>query len=104
MTRIEQLTALRDAVRDGRENDAYDICKPLPIPAIDLFQAAFRKDMNAALALFDALLPGATWNLWMSGSEFGCNTDDVSDTVYAPDPARALTLAMLEALIKKEEG
>jgi hypothetical protein len=111
MTRLEQLTAIRDAVRDGRENDAYDICKLLPIPAIDLFQAAFRKDMNAALALFAALLPG--WDYHIAGDKTGTRASVRDLETYAvwivgftptPDPARALLLAVLEALIAKEEG
>jgi hypothetical protein len=101
MTRIEQLTALRDAVRDGVWPGWADT--PMGWDT-NLLWKAFNGSVDAALALFAALLPGATWNLWMSGNEFGCNTDDVSETAYAPDPARALLLAVLEALIAKEEG
>jgi hypothetical protein len=132
MTRIEQLTALRDAVRDGRESDAYDICMFLTIPGLDLVLAGFHKDMNAALSLFAALLPG--WG-WSAGSysvsddamvfpDFNCpihgkrlraelpilvngqEWPEATDIDLRPpgDPARALTLATLEALIAKSQS
>jgi hypothetical protein len=111
MTRIEQLKALRDAVRDGRESDAYDICMFLTIPGLDLVLAGFHKDMNAALALFAALMPG--WDYHIAGDKTGTRASVRDLETYAawifgftptPDPARALTLAVLEALIAKEEG
>jgi hypothetical protein len=117
MTRIEQLTALRDAVRDGVWPGWADT--PMGWDT-NLLWKAFNGSVDAALAMFAALLPGWDVVRWdqasnLAGSPWGCevgyfdgsnpskNRKAYSGHDY-PDPARALLLAVLEALIAKEEG
>jgi hypothetical protein len=110
--RIEQLTALRDAVRDGRATlpEIRDMCAFIWTDGQGQWMAPYfadascREDMNAALALKDALLPELRPEIWQSNpNQWGCCLSG-SDTVYAPDPARALVLAVLEAMIAKSQS
>lgn len=123
MTRLTDLKTLRDAVRDGREADAYPSCKMLAraahdagdyFPSYDVIKAGFRNDMNAALALFAALLPGWIGDFDTTGFAMIWPDEHPSmitaTALVIGDPARALLLAVLEALatiealIAKEEG
>lgn len=106
VTHLDQLTALRDAVRDGVWPGMSNVPEDF---RTDLSWKAFNGSVDAALALFAALLPG--WDYRINGDRTGVlggvrDLETHSEWVlwFAPDPARALLLAMLEALIKKEEG
>jgi hypothetical protein len=113
MTRLEQLTALRDAVRDGRTPTRFDITQAIERPEsseeVTWFRLALDRDMNAALELLAALLPGSLvhdmsqypdeWHVTVA-----CAIAPHYFSDKATDPARALTLAALEAMIAKGEG
>lgn len=115
MTRLDQLIALRDAVRDGSPRkdwmpwiDPMDRTKGSLPYSFAALPAACNKDMNAALALFAALLPGWAWCVESANAAEVWPLGRRSETIRAysdgGDPARALVLAILEALIAKEEG
>lgn len=124
MTRLDQLTALRDKVRDGtlpeavfhgtsgiRDHWAYETgLSPYQRRQVYL---AYNGSVDAAFALFAALLPGWVWNAghlddpslgYVATVSEGPFVNSPSWRGFAPDPARALLLAMFEAMIKKEEG
>jgi hypothetical protein len=120
MTRLDSLTALRDAVREGRETDDHF---EAVWTANDQGQwrlncwavnACRNRDMNAALALHEAVLPG--WAVENLGNACIDGTGGWVVRIVAPDylesflhgegtaptPARAWLLAILSALIAKE--
>jgi hypothetical protein len=104
MTRRDSLRALYEAVKAGTatrtevENLAYGIWQDERM--LDA-GSAYHNDMNAALALHKAVLPHIKWELWQSGEAYVCNFPR-QNTEYAPDPARALLLADLAAMIEGE--
>jgi hypothetical protein len=67
--------------------------------------SAYSGDMNAALALHNAVLPGWRWSRHHDG-EMEVWTHGVMNTKWGrssdPDPARALLLADLAAMIEQE--
>jgi hypothetical protein len=115
MTRRDSLRALYEAVKAGTicNDDAIISADDLAMieavfPMTDddslpeLVGLALDGSLDAALALHNAVLPDVPWNIWRSGDEYGCNITGDLDTEYAPDPARALLLADLAAMIKGE--
>jgi hypothetical protein len=118
MTRIEQLTALRDAVRDGTlcQGDFASFDDHALIRAVFPMRRAIgpaewvalsmEGSVDAALELFAALLPGWIWGRQVNGAMFIAKRPHTFRVQTGPgiDPARALLLAVLEALIAKEEG
>ena len=111
--RIDALKTLYEAVKAGDfdravlvsrnlTSKAHDTGEHEPLSPMVVEKIMLRNDMNAALALHNAVLPDVPWNIWRSGDEYGCNITGALDTEYAPDPARALLLADLAAMIEQE--
>jgi hypothetical protein len=115
MTRLEALRGLYDAVKVGKviqPADAVDVfpmhAESMSLPWLDLCKAS-QGDMNAALALIAATLPGWDYQLWNLGTdEAGADLihPDYSGPIHeiARNQATALLLACLAALIAVEEG
>ncbi len=129
MTRLEALRALHEAVKAGRDEDAmltsFGIFPLAPITHINMILTPNDiRAMGAALALMKAVLPGWDWlvrsvdegdvrigncgsectgfaNIW---PEANPNAGGVYFPAYATDPARALLLAILAALIAQAEA
>ena len=110
MTRLDHLTALRDAVRDGVATGitgmAFDLFGDRRIAGL-ITRSADECDVNAALALLPELLPKweAAFNT-LGDVSIWSTSDLLSPSVARSvqrDPARALLLAILEALIAMEE-
>jgi len=108
-TRLDQLKAMREAVRDGAVITSDMLAAVPHHPEVPTrkhsLSAAFDRDMNAALALFAALLPGWIWGRQVNGAMFIAKRPHTFRVQTGPgiDPARALLLATLEARIAKEE-
>ena len=125
MTRRDSLRALYEAVKAGTIcNDAAIISADdlAMIEAVfpmtdddslpELVGLALDGSLDAALALFEALLPGSVARLQFGGKGAGvtvchCTVEDwdSGEEVYAnnvSDPARALVLAILVAMIEQE--
>lgn len=116
MTRLANLIALRDAVKEGRFDDAVSIARGLqsvardrddfgPLYTLAVEKIMLRKSLDAALAFHEAVLPGWEWErdsgymiVWIEGVFRQAALD--SDH----NPARAWLLAILAALIAIEEG
>jgi hypothetical protein len=109
MTRLEALRGLYDAVKEGH-------MPTFPVSFAAIGEAAHLADkaldrgsVDAALALIAATLPDRFWDLWRTTTfgddsrKFGCNLTGV-DTEYAANPATALLLACIAALIATEES
>ena len=109
MTRRDSLRALYEAVEAGTAGwyTLPEMCEAVWGDEglhTDAVRTAYcNGSFDAALALHNAVLPDVPWNIWRSGDEYGCNLPGV-DTEYAPDPARALLLADLAAMIQEGEG
>lgn len=105
MTRKEALQDLLVKVKAGTSEFPQDF-NPLG-PDWPNGIAAYRGSMDAALSLFEAVLPG--WVKWdMSHGYFGyeCAITNRSEEAYSCDktyPARALLIATIEALVEMEE-
>ena len=106
MTALDKLIA---AVEAGTAK-AYDFAKSLPAkppvygfsPEAFLAQDAYNGDLNAALRLHEALLPGWVWcpEISTSGPCEGYMSPPLSSdgiNVAAENPARAWLLAILRA-------
>jgi hypothetical protein len=123
MTRLEALRDLRSAVQDGTAIGDH----PHIVPKMnaDLIKAALQDDdehwsnfvgafdgsVDDAIAVFKAMLPVNEWTLWMSANgEYACRIYTTMPKgmpkalVYAPTPARAMLLAVLDAMIEKDDG
>lgn len=113
MTRLEALKYLLAKVEAG----------DLPFPAlneifprrgatIELVAKAYHGSLDAAKALHEAVLPGWAFSLAVgkrANGEMGCGAFLVHDELEGIDgeadtPARAWLIAILKALIAKEEG
>lgn len=68
---------------------------------IDDVQRAFHGSMDAALSLLEAVLPGWIWGRDEWGLMYVGGSGDGVDS--AGNPARALLIAILEALVGMEE-
>jgi len=111
MTRLTNLIALRDAVKDGMatrtdvENLAYGIWQDDRM--LDA-GAASQGDMNAALAFHEAVLPGWAWVIESANAAeiwpLGKLTNAIRKFSDGRCPAVALFLADMAAMIAKEEG
>lgn len=117
MTRLEALKSLLAKVEAGEWDFRADAPVRQVFPynsssADDLgltARAAFEGSLDAAKALHEAVLPG-----WVYGINFDANEElyafvgDAAhfetDEAYADTPARAWLIAILKALIAKEEG
>lgn len=112
MTNIDALKALLAKVKAGGDlEDMYEVPAALGVEGqSDMFIAAYRGSMDAALALKDAVLPGWSW-VKPDGPEmgtmrvFGPDNGDYYPSAVGKheDPARALLIAILEALIAEAE-
>lgn len=106
-TRKEALIALRDKVRDG-EHWHFDET-PVPDGFPECWIDAYNGSLDAALALHEAVLPWWGFEICeYSASVSNRQTDDWLAHCKCFDannnnPARALLLAILEALIAEEE-
>ena len=98
----------------------WDIDDPFSVPSkdvSDLIRASFAhedgwsdfceayasKDVTAAISLCGAMLPGAELMMYRAenGPEWMVNLRN-QDSVFNPDPARALVIAMLRAMAARE--
>lgn len=117
MTDTESMAALVAAVEAENETAITAACRKIATAHRDrgeYFDAhtvvkAFDGDMNAAVRLVEALLPGWVWTV--SGKNWGAvmdhdGSDDLRDLKHfsetAANPARALLLAVLRAKIEAE--
>jgi hypothetical protein len=115
MTRLEALRGLYDAVKGGKfdatdtrparfnafANAVEAASDQIPIlPAWD----AYKGSVDAALALIAATLPGWRWSLWAIGGASIWNDVRRVFSVDHANPATALLLACIAALIAIEEG
>jgi hypothetical protein len=107
--RVDSLRALYEAVKAGTatrtevENLSCDIWQDER--SIDA-GSAYHGDMNAALALHNAVRPGWAWQVWSYLDGFFAVVDGPersSPEVPGPNPARALLLADLAAMIQEGE-
>ncbi len=109
MTKLENLIALRDAVKAGEHPD---FC---PIWHDDGYcvhaSGALCGSLDAAIALHNAVLPGWEYGVTHNEDEptpvafvgeWGAN--GIGKEASSDTPARAWLLAILEALIAMEEG
>ena len=109
MTALDDLIA---AVEAGTMHDGHVIRTAIVSQMGGWVVAAFTGDLNAALRLHKAILPGCGWDIWrtldhlpngMSRKMYGCNLP-MTDTAYTDNPARSWLLAILRALKAKEAG
>ncbi len=102
MTRLEALRALYDAVKAGRDLGWLVTDETFHI---GLIVDAAKGSFDAALAFIAATLPGCHWYRRPDGTM--CVTVPNRITIFTSDhedPATALLLAGLAALIAEEEG
>jgi len=122
MSRLDALRDLRSAVQDGTAIGDH----PYIVPKLnaDLIEAALQDDdehwsnfvgafegsVDDAIAVFKAMLPNLEWILGeiVDGGctcrIYGASAVHTISTGYAPTPARAMLLAVLDALIEIEAG
>ena len=108
MHKLEHLIKLRDAVRN--EDNRFSSYLPSGYErAWPQFYKAMDGSLDAAFMLLKALLPG--WDYQIIGGKDGARAAVRNLDIHpgrtvafitAPDPAQALLLAILEALIKNE--
>jgi len=119
MTRLDSLIALRDAVRPGGvfpdDRSARDLGLTGDydgLPIIVTMYAAFSGSFDASQALFNVLLPGWWWRgddgqmqdcPFIRITKFGGGKRDFFEG-EGDNPAQALFVAILSALIAKEAG
>lgn len=110
MTPLASLLAAVDANEwpGGNGNTAREVFPYTPDEMQDhglMAWSAFKGSTDAAISLCDAMLPGYTWTIC---KDFGaCIWDDPDEYPPEgesdnPDPARALLIAMLRALVAME--
>ena len=106
MTRLEALTALKEAVEAGGE-DTPDFSEMVSRPIMQCRAGeAYRGSLDAARALHEAVLPGyfVEIRLWTSMNGGALVSVGMKDPQRNPCPARAWLLAILSALIAQEQA
>jgi hypothetical protein len=86
---------------------ARDLGLPDGAIAILTFYEAFSGSLDAALALHNAVLPGWEWSRGFDGATTVWKRHTLQSkwgVSFDPDPARALLLAILAAMIQDGEG
>ena len=111
MTRYQALTDLLSKVEAG-DAVAFDPAfeRALYFPAQDMNRVylandANKGDLNAAVSLLGAVLPGWVWNLAPTYAHVmppTDNGDQQASSGSADTPARALLIAILKALLEQE--
>ncbi len=121
MTRLEALRDLKMLVEEDDPPNTWRV--PLNADLIETaladddvhwsnFQGAYSGSLTDAIALAEGMMKGVDWNVWTCvpiGQEYAVrllwpmmNGGEVRALAYAPTPARAMLLAVLDALIEKE--
>jgi hypothetical protein len=113
MTRLDALRALYEAVKAGKRDDAvFAACGISPTQECQYLAVALNpgdlRAVGAALAFIAATLPGWAWDVSDNGEAALWPRDDLPGNwpirgIARDNPARALLLAGLAALITREE-